>query len=102
MYRSFVMIKHIVCFKLKDNGVENCEKAKEVLLSMQGNVPQLRGIEVGVDFLHSERSYDVILQVLLDDEKALEDYQNDPYHCSVVKPHMHSVRESSVAVDYII
>lgn len=96
------MIKHIVCFKLKDNGVENCEKAKEVLLSMQGNVPQLRGIEVGVDFLHSERSYDVILQVLLDDEKALEDYQNDPYHCSVVKPHMHSVRESSVAVDYII
>lgn len=96
------MIKHIVCFKLKDSSVENCEKAKEVLISMQGNVPQLRGIEVGVDFLHSERSYDVILQVLLDDEKALEDYQNDPYHCSVVKPHMHSVRESSVAVDYVI
>lgn len=96
------MIKHIVCFKLKDNSIENCEKAKEVLLSMQGNVPQLRGIEVGVDFLHSERSYDVILQVLLDDAKALEDYQNDHYHCSVVKPHMHAVRESSVAVDYEI
>ena len=96
------MIKHIVCFKLKDNSIENCEKAKEVLLSMQGNVPQLRGIEVGVDFLHSERSYDIILQVLLDDAKALEDYQNDPYHCSVVKPHMHAVRESSIAVDYVI
>lgn len=96
------MIKHIVCFKLKDNSIENCEKAKEVLLSMQGNVPQLRGIEVGVDFLHSERSYDIILQVLLDDAKALEDYQNDPYHCSVVKPHMHAVREASVAVDYEI
>ena len=96
------MIKHIVCFKLKNNSTENCEKAKEVLLSMQGNVPQLRGIEVGVDFLHSERSYDVILQVLLDDEKALDDYQNDPYHCSVVKPHMHSVREASVAIDYEI
>ena len=26
------MIKHIVCFKLKDNSVENCEKAKEVLV----------------------------------------------------------------------
>ena len=77
-------------------------KAKEILLSMQGNVPQIRGIEVGVDFLHSERSYDIILQVLLDDEKALEDYQNDAYHCSVVKPHMHSVREASVAVDYVI
>ena len=96
------MIKHIVCFKLKNNSTENCEKAKEVLLSMQGNVPQLRGIEVGVDFLHSERSYDVILQVLLDDAKSLDDYQNDTYHCSVVKPHMHSVREASVAIDYEI
>lgn len=96
------MIKHIVCFKLKDNTEENCLKAKEVLLSMQGNVPQIREIEVGVDFLHSERSYDIILQVVLDDAKALEDYQNDPYHCSVVKTHMHSVREASVAVDYVI
>ena len=96
------MIKHIVCFKLKDNSEENCLKAKEVLLSMQGNVPQLREIEVGIDFLHSERSYDIILQVVLDDAKALEDYQNDPYHCSVVKPHMHAVREASVAVDYEI
>ncbi|MBQ8917218.1 MAG: Dabb family protein, partial [Oscillospiraceae bacterium] len=75
------MIKHIVCFKLKDNSPENCQKAKEVLLSMQGNVPLLRGIEVGVDFLHSVRSYDVIQQVLLDDAAALEGYQNDPYHC---------------------
>ncbi len=96
------MIKHIVCFKLKDNSQENCLKAKEVLLSMQGNVPQIREIEVGVDFLHSERSYDIILQVVLDDAKALEDYQNDPYHCSVVKTHMHAVREASIAVDYIL
>ena len=96
------MIKHIVCFKLKDNTEENCLKAKDVLLSMQGNVPQIREIEVGVDFLHSERSYDIILQVVLDDAKALEDYQNDPYHCSVVKTHMHSVREASVAIDYVI
>ena len=68
--------------------------------SMDGNVELLRGIEVGVDFLHSPRSYDIILQVLLDDEKALEEYQNDEYHCSVVKKHMHSVAESSVAIDF--
>lgn len=96
------MIKHIVCFKLKDNSLAECEKAKEVLLSMQGNVPQLRGITVGIDFLHSERSYDIILEVLLDDEAALESYQNDPYHCSVVKAHMHAARESSVAIDYVV
>lgn len=94
------MIKHIVCFKLADNSKEQCEKAAEVLRSMDGNVPLLRGIEVGVDFLHSARSYDVILQVMLDDEAALEAYQKDDYHCSVVKKHMHAVAQASVAVDY--
>lgn len=94
------MIKHTVCFKLKDNSPEECNKAAQILRSMDGNVELLRGIEVGVDFLHSPRSYDIILQVLLDDEKALEEYQNDDYHCSVVKKHMHSVAESSVAIDF--
>lgn len=94
------MIKHIVCFKLK-NG-EDVNKAKEVLLSMKGNVPLIRDIEVGVDVLHSERSYDLILSVVLDDMKALEEYQNDPYHVNVVKTHMHKVRSASVAIDFEI
>lgn len=94
------MIKHTVCFKLKDNSPEECNKAAQILRSMDGNVKLLRGIEVGVDFLHSPRSYDIILQVLLDDEKALEEYQKDEYHCSVVKKHMHSVAESSIAIDF--
>lgn len=94
------MIKHIVCFKLKDNSKENCEKTAEILKSMKGRVHLLREIEVGIDFLHSARSYDIILQVVLDDAKALDAYQQDEYHCSVVKKHMHSVMESSVAIDY--
>ena len=95
------MLKHVVCFKLKDNSLENCTKAKEVLLSMDGKVEQLRGITVGMDILHSERSYDLILEVLLDDEQALEAYQQHPYHVQTVKKHMHAVREASIAVDYI-
>lgn len=94
------MIKHVVCFKLKDG--ENADKAVEVLRSMKGNVPQIIDMEVGKDFLKSQRSYDVILTVTLKDEKALEDYQKDAYHCGVVKPHMHAVRSGSVAVDYYL
>ena len=94
------MIKHIVCFKLKDNSLEECEKAANILKSMDGNVPLLRSIEVGVDFLHSPRSYDIIMQGTLDDAKALDEYQKDEYHCSVVKKHMHAVAETSVAIDY--
>ncbi|MCD7796764.1 MAG: Dabb family protein [Clostridiales bacterium] len=50
-------------------------KTADILKSMQGNVPMLRGIEVGVDFLHSERSYDIILQVTLDNKQMLDEYQ---------------------------
>lgn len=94
------MIKHIVCFKLKDNSDLQKAKAKEVLMSMEGNVPQIRGIQVGCDFLKSSRSFDVVLEVLLDSKEDLADYQNDPYHCSVVKKYMHEVRTDSVAIDY--
>lgn len=94
------MLKHIVCFKLKDNSEAECNKAKEILLSMKDNVPMLRNIEVGVDVLHSQRSYDIILQVTLDSFDDLDKYQNDAYHCNVVKKHMHAVAETSVALDY--
>ena len=92
------MIKHIVCFKLKQG--ENVDKAVEVLSSMKGNVPLIKEIEVGKDFLHSNRSFDIILQVKLQSVDCLEDYQNDYYHVNVVKKYMHGVVEKSVAVDY--
>ncbi len=94
------MVKHIVCFKLKDNSYEACLKAKEVLMNMEGRVPQLVSINVGIDFLHSERSYDVILEVVVKTKEELDAYQKDEYHVNVVKPYMHSVRLTSVAVDY--
>lgn len=94
------MIKHIVCFKLADATEELVKKTKEILLSMEGNVPTLKKIEVGCDFLHSGRSYDIILQVWLDSREDLDKYQNDPYHCGVVKKHMHAVASSSIAIDY--
>ena len=71
------MIRHIVCFKLKDHSEEACETARDILLSMKDNVPLVREISVGIDFLHSPRSYDLILQVTLDNREALNDYQED-------------------------
>lgn len=94
------MVKHVVCFKLKEG--EDKQKAKEVLLGMENNVPTVRGIEVGIDQLGSARSFDVMLTVLVDDFNALEEYQKDAYHVGVVKKHMHSVTEKSIAIDYEI
>lgn len=96
------MINHVVCFKLKDSTEENRLKAKEVLMGMKDNVPMIKEITVGTDFLHSGRSYDVILQVKLENRTVLEEYQNDPYHVNVVKKYMHQVVENSIAIDYNI
>ena len=94
------MIKHVVCFKMKDNST--VDKAVEILGSMKGKVSQIIDIEVGKDFLHSARSYDIILTVILQDANALQDYQSDEYHCSVVKEYMHANVSCSVAIDYEI
>ncbi len=93
------MIKHFVCFKLTDDSREARLEAKKVLLSMEGKVPEIRSITVGTDVLRSERSYDVILSVLLDDMQALERYQEDKYHKGVVKEYMHAHTVSSIALD---
>ncbi len=60
------MITHIVFFKLKDRSLRSVGKARDVLLGMKGRIPQLRHLEVGVDVLHSERSYDIALVTKFD------------------------------------
>ena len=94
------MIKHVVCFKIKEECKNRIEEAKNTLLSMRENVPNIIKLNVGVDLLHSERSYDIILEVLVESMETLAIYQKDEYHCSVVKPLMHEIRSASVAVDF--
>ena len=96
------MIKHIVCFKIKEEYKDRIEEAKNTLLSMKGNVPLVKEIQVGIDFLHSARSYDLILEVILESKEDLELYQKDEYHCNVVKKLMHEIREASIAIDYVL
>ena len=94
------MVRHIISFKLKENSVENCKKMQKILLSMKENVPTVKNIDVRLDQLRSARSYDVFLSVDVEGWDALNVYQNDEYHCNVVKNYVHEVAESSVAIDY--
>ncbi len=94
------MIKHVVCFKLKDGSQQKCMEAKDVLLKMKEKVPCLGDISVNIDKLRTNRSYDVMLEVMLNDWDCLEQYQCDDYHCKVVKDYMHKVTESSIAMDF--
>lgn len=94
------MIKHLALFKLKDRAF--AEKTRDMLLSMKDVVEQIREIEVGIDYAHTERSFDIALMVIVDDEDALLGYAEHPYHVDVVKKYVQSVSEKSVIVDYHI
>ena len=96
------MVKHIVCFKLANRTDELVSATRDIILSMRGKVPSALSVDAHCDELHSARSYDIILEVTVNDWKTLDEYQNDPYHCNVVKKHMHAVAESSIALDYEI
>lgn len=96
------MIAHIVLFKLNSPTDESCAKVRDMLLSMNGRVALLRHLEVGVDIIHSERSYDVALYTRFDSLADLQAYQIDPYHAGTVVPFMKSNCASIVAADYEI
>lgn len=96
------MIKHVVCFKLKDDCKERADEAVALLLSMNGKVPTAKTVAAHKDELLSPRSYDIILEVTLESFAALEEYQRDAYHAGTVKVFMHKITAASVAVDFTI
>ncbi|AOZ93945.1 Dabb family protein [Paenibacillus crassostreae] len=93
------MIKHIVFFKLKDSSPESINRTADVLRNMEGKIPQLKSIEVGIDVIRSERSYDISLITEVESLKDLQAYQVHPVHQLVIQ-HMNEFKESSIAVDY--
>ena len=94
------MITHIVLFKLVDPSAENLEATRNKLLSMDGRIELLRHLEVGVDLIRSERSYDIALTTRFDTLEDLQAYQIHPYHAGEVVPHMKAVCSSIAAVDF--
>ena len=94
------MITHIVLFKLTDPTAENLDATRNILLSMNGRIDLLRHLEVGVDVVRSERSYDIALTTRFESLEDLQAYQIHPYHAGEVIPHMKAVCSSIVAVDY--
>jgi hypothetical protein len=94
------MITHIVLFTLKERTEEGVEKAKNLLLSMEGKVEMLRHLEVGLDLIHSQRSADIALVTKFDSMEELQAYQVHPYHANEVAAYMRGVSSSVVAADY--
>ena len=95
-----VMVVHIVMFSFKDEHKEaNIAKVKEMLEALPGKIETLRSMEVGIDFLHSERSMDMVLTAAFDDRAGLDAYRIHPAHREVVA-FIKDVTVQSRVVDY--
>jgi quinol monooxygenase YgiN len=97
------MVKHIVFWKMKEMPAQQREKAlgeiKEGFEALQGVIPGLLRIEVGIDFLKSPESSDFSLYCEFESRAALDAYQAHPAHQAMV-PLVRDVRIERRVVDY--
>ncbi len=98
------MVKHIVCFKLKDHAegatkAENARLLKAKIEGLRGAIPGLLELEVGLNFEPSDAAYDLVLFATFPSREALAAYQAHPAHVAVAQL-IRRVRDARVVVDY--
>lgn len=72
------MYTHVVLFRLHEP--ERAEEAAHMLLSLEGQVPTLRAIEVGLDDVAQDRSAHLCLITRFDDRDGYLAYHHHPFH----------------------
>jgi len=96
------MIVHIVMFKFKEENFDkNIEEVKQRLNSLVSLIPELKCLEVGIDFSRSERSFDLSLYSTFSSKEDLKAYAVHPEHLKVVEL-IKSVTTESKVVDYVL
>ncbi len=81
------------------NEKADAEAAAGQLRSMEGKIPSLRSIEVGVNVVESDRAHDVAIVTTFDDLAGLQEYAKHPEHQPVTQ-WMHGHAASAAAIDY--
>ena len=98
------MVKHIVMWKLQESAEgagreENCRKVKEILENLQGKIPGLIKIEVGIHWGGGKDPWDVVLYSELESRDSLQQYQEHPLHQEVL-PFVKAVTCDRACVDF--
>ena len=92
------MIRHVIMWKFREGEEENMHRFLNGLKALDGVIPEIRRMEVGVNVLE-KNNYDACLIADFDDLEALSRYKNDPRHVAV-STLCKSIRESRGAIDY--
>ncbi|QSZ41543.1 Dabb family protein [Sulfurimonas aquatica] len=96
------MIVHIVMFKFqKEDMALNIAKVKHKLEKLEQLIPELKSIEVGVNFDESDRAFDLSLYSTFETQEDLEIYAGHEEHLKVVEL-IKSVTLESKVVDYVL
>lgn len=94
------MLVHIVLFQFKEeNKAENLARVKAMLEALPSQIDTLKSMEVGIDISRSERSFDLSLLSIFDDQAGLDAYVPHPAHQEVVSL-IKEVTLLSKVVDY--
>ena len=94
------MIRHVIMWKFREGEGENMHRFLNGLKALDGVIPEIRRMEVGVNVLE-KNNYDACLIADFDDLEALERYKKDPRHVAV-STLCKSIREVRGAVDFEI
>lgn len=78
------MIRHIVMWRLNGATLEQKRSQalaiKDALEALNGKIPGLRHLEIGIDFSGEDSSADVVMVSDFDSRAALDAYQSHPLH----------------------
>lgn len=94
------MFTHIVLFKAKEPTRENLEFLEKTFLSMNGNIKELKQLEVGIDVIRSDRSYDIAIVTRFDSKEDYLAYDVDEFHVEKVKKVIGPYIEVSKTIDF--
>lgn len=95
------MLVHIVMFQFKEENKEgNLARVKSMLEALPSKIDALKSMEVGIDVSKSERSFDLVLTSLFENQEGLNTYAVHPAHLEVVNV-IKEVTSVSKVVDYI-
>ena len=79
------MIKHIVLFKFKDeNKKAFMKQAKQELEDLVEKIDELKGMEIGINYLGDNSMPDLSLTSTFENKEGLKIYATHPEHMKVV------------------
>ncbi len=83
------------------NDQADVDAAAAQLRSMDGKIPSVRSLEVGINVVESDRAYDLAIHATFDDLAGLQNYAKHPEHAPVIQ-WMRGHAATAASVDYEI